>query len=138
MSIKNFNRFVNENQTPISNYINNLKGEYLEEYGIDACDINKSECHNFAESLESILSENGYMNIEILTTDLFIDTTTEFAKEDEDEIFFTPLEYGSVKPKTFKWLKNGYHAWVYVNGKHYDSDTPNGVGNFYKLPIFTT
>lgn len=135
--VKNFKEFVNENiDNSITNHINQLKKEYLDKYGIDACDINKSECHNFAEALENILTKNGYKNIEILTTDLFIDTATEFSKDDEDEIFYNPLDYGSVKPNNFKWLKNGYHAWVYVNNKHYDSDAPDGVSNFYDLPIF--
>ena len=120
----------------ITDHINQLKNEYLIKYCINACDINKGECYNFAEALENILTKNGYKNIELLTTDLFIDTATESSKQDEDEIFYNSLDYGSVKPNNFKWLKNGYHTWVYVNGKHYDSDTPEGVNNFFDLPIF--
>ena len=134
--VKNWKQFSNENHKSIADFIIDLKGKYEKEYGINACDINKSECYNFAEELENTLSKNGYSNIEILTTDLFTDTATEFSKEDEDEIFYNPLYYGSVKPINFKWMKNGYHAWIYVNGKHYDSDAPNGVENFYDLPIF--
>jgi hypothetical protein len=78
---------------------------------------------------------NGYKNVEVLTTDLFYDTATEYSKDDE-EIWYKEEDYNSKKPKNFKWIKNGYHAWVYVNGKHYDSDAPNGVANFYDLPIF--
>ena len=44
--------------------------------------------------------------------------------------------YNSFKPKGFQWVKNGFHGWVYVNGKHYDAEEVNGVTNFYDLPIF--
>lgn len=134
--VKTWKQFLNEKMNcDITHYINDLKNEYLEQYGIDACDINKGECFNFAETLEKKLSKNGY-TVEILTTDLFFDTATDYAKEDDDEIFYNPLEYGSIKPNNFKMPKNSYHGWVYVNGKHYDSDTPYGVTNFYHLSIF--
>ena len=121
---------------PVGYFIDQLKKEWLEKYGIEACDINKSECVNFAEALAEVLSEAGYADVEILTTDLFFDTATELAKEDEGEILYDPSDYGSVKPENFQWTKNGYHGWIYVDGKHYDSDTSNGVENFYDLPIF--
>lgn len=27
------------------------------------------------------------------------------------------------------------HCWVYYNGKHYDSEVPNGVDNWTELPL---
>ena len=30
----------------------------------------------------------------------------------------------------------GTHEWIHLNGRHYDSETPNGVDNFFDLPFF--
>ena len=133
--VKNFKHFVNENHQPISNFIIALKDKYEKEYGINACDINKSECYNFAEELVGILLKNGYNDAEILSTELFRDMADECFKDDDDEIFYNPLDYGGKRPINF--VERFYaHAWVFVNGKHYDSDAPYGVENFYDLPIF--
>jgi hypothetical protein len=105
------------------------------EYNIKTCDINTGDCFVFAESLEGVLRMNGFKDVEVLTTDLFYDLATEYAKEDE-EIWYKEENYNSFKPKGFQWVKNGYHGWVYVNGKHYDAEEVNGVTNFYDLPIF--
>jgi hypothetical protein len=85
--------------------------------------------------MEGILKMNGYKDVEVLTTDLFYDLATEDAKHDE-EIFYNEQDYNSFKPLGFEWVKNGYHGWIYVNGKHYDAEEVNGVENFYDLPIF--
>ena len=120
----------------ISDTIIELKNTYLNEYSIESCDINKGECLNFADELTDNLTKKGYKNIEILTTDLFFDIATEYAKQDEDEIFYNSLDYNSFKPDNINIPKNTYHAWIYVNGKHYDSDCLEGVLNFYDLPFF--
>ena len=139
-NVKNFKQFVNENRNetrqPISNFVIRLKDKYEKEYGINACDINKSECYNFAEELAGILLKNGYNDVEILTTELFRDMADEFQKEDDDEIFYNPLDYGGKRPINF--VERFYsHAWVFVDGKHYDSDVPYGVENFYDLPTIS-
>jgi hypothetical protein len=42
-------------------------------------------------------------------------------------------------------LRDGYfsdsgdlpgHVWIYYNGKHYDSETPNGIKSWKSLPVF--
>ncbi len=30
-----------------------------------------------------------------------------------------------------------YHVWIFCNGRHYDSESPDGVDNWRELPIFT-
>jgi len=44
-------------------------------------------------------------------------------------------------PNKLKWvdlnaISFGYHVWIYFNGMHYDAECPNGVKNFFKLPIY--
>ena len=133
--IKNFGQFLNEGNTEITTIINTLKDEYYTKFGINPCDINKGECMNFSDDLSQLLNDTGYKS-EILTTDLFLSTTTEMAKADTDEIFYDDTSYNSIRPTNFKWLKNGYHSWLFVNNKHYDADATDGVKSFYDLPIF--
>jgi hypothetical protein len=129
--------FLNENlqNRSVTEIIKQELDKWENEYNIKTCDINTGDCFVFAESLEGVLKMNGFKDVEVLTTDLFYDLATEYAKEDE-EIWYKEENYNSFKPKDFQWVKNGYHGWVYVNGKHYDAEEVNGVTNFYDLPIF--
>jgi hypothetical protein len=129
--------FLNENlqNRSVTEIIKQELDKWENEYNIKTCDINTGDCFVFAESLEGVLKMNGFKDVEVLTTDLFYDLATEYAKEDE-EIWYKEENYNSFKPKGFQWVKNGYHGWVYVNGKHYDAEEVNGVTNFYDLPIF--
>jgi hypothetical protein len=129
--------FLNEDvqNRSITEIIKKELDKWENEYNIKTCDINTGDCFVFAESLEGVLRMNGLKDVEVLTTDLFYDLATEYAKEDE-EIWYKEENYNSFKPKGFQWVKNGYHGWVYVNGKHYDAEEVNGVTNFYDLPIF--
>ena len=135
--IDNFKNFlIKENsEKNVTEIIKKELKKWEDDYNIKTCDINTGDCFVFAESLENILKGLGFENVEVLTTDLFYDLATEYAKEDE-EIWYKEEDYNSFKPKGFQWVKNGYHGWIYVNGKHYDAEEVNGVRNFYDLPIF--
>lgn len=136
--IDRFKTFIlkeNLEKKSITDIIKKELKKWEDEYNIKTCDINTGDCFVFAERLEGILKENGYSDLEVLTTDLFYDLATEYAKEDE-EIWYNEEDYSSFKPEGFEWVKNGYHGWIYVNGKHYDAEEINGVKNFYDLPIF--
>lgn len=40
-------------------------------------------------------------------------------------------------PKVFDMLYlTPFHQWIYVDGKHYDAETEEGVENFFELPYF--
>jgi hypothetical protein len=129
--------FLNENiqNRSVTEIIKQELDKWENEYNIKTCDINTGDCFVFAERLEGLLKMNDFKDVEVLTTDLFYDLATEYAKEDE-EIWYNAENYNSFKPKGFHWVENGYHGWVYVNGKHYDVEEVNGVTNFYDLPIF--
>lgn len=106
--------------------------DLVSEWNVSACEINKGECFVFADVLESKLRQKGY-DAEFLSNDYFYNTASEEAKHDE-VLWYNEKDYNSEKPENLIW--EGYHAWVYVNGKHYDAETPDGVVNFYDLPIF--
>lgn len=139
--INTFKKFIkNENSQniDITDIIKNKLKKWEDEYNIKTCDINTGDCVVFAESLDADLKRNGYSDSEVLTTDLFYDlaNSDEYDESEDDEIWSREEDYNSFKPKGFRWVKNGYHGWVYVNGKHYDAEEVNGVINFYDLPIF--
>lgn len=121
-----YNEFLNKDITQIII-------EELKKWSENPCDINAGECYTFADNLESTLIENGYKP-KFMSTDLFYELTkhlkyTEFSWHD-------PSDYNSKTPENFNWSENSYHAWIWVNGKHYDAEEVNGVENFFDLPIF--
>ena len=109
--IDTFKKFIlkeNVKNTSITDIIDKELKKWEDEYNIKTCDINTGDCFVFAERLEGILIGNGYTNVEVLTTDLFYDLATEYAKEDE-EIWYNEEDYNSFKPEGFKWVENGYY-----------------------------
>lgn len=38
--------------------------------------------------------------------------------------------------KDINCIDFGYHEWIYFDGKHYDAECPEGVDNFFYLPLF--
>jgi hypothetical protein len=101
---------------------------YKEEAGISACDINTGECMDFAESVYEELLKDYNIKTEILSDAFFYDPY------DDGNDLWDVSEFGG-KP-TYDYLKHGLpsHYWIYYNGKHYDSEKPLGVKNFFQLP----
>lgn len=107
----------------------------------DAQSINDgSGCIFFAEQIKGAIQEtfpkhdpSGFDErppvLEIIESYIFVDIP-----EDEDEGLARPSEYGSEAPDGWD---GGLpeHNWVYFDGLHYDSETPDGVENFFDLPI---
>lgn len=129
--VKNFKTFVNENHqlNQISDAIKLLTQKYNDEYGVSCDLINQGNCENFAEELYDYLKEVEITG-EILSDGLF------FAPfEDEpDDMMWDVSEYGN-KPNDFDKVGLPSHYWFYYNGKHYDSDAPQGVTDMFELPI---
>ena len=116
----------NNVDTTITNAVKWLVQKYIHEYEIPFNYINKGECMNFAEELEGILKEEG-IQCETLSDGFFWDLFDE-GIEVED-----PGKYGT-KPADFDTIGLPSHYWVYANGKHYDSDAPEGVTDMFQLP----
>ena len=106
-----------------------LTQKYESEYGVSCDLINQGECESFAEELEDMLKEEGIQS-EILSDGLFFDP---FGDENP-ELLEDPGKYGN-KPHDFDKIGLPSHYWIYANGKHYDSDVPEGVTDMFQLPI---
>jgi hypothetical protein len=84
-----------------------LIDKYMKKIGTKLrCDINSGECENFAYELLEKLGEYNENTCEL--------ETRNFVHPD-------------VLPT---------HVWVFHNGKHYDAEAPQGVDNWFDLPIF--
>jgi hypothetical protein len=129
--VKNFKTFVNENHQldQISNAVKLLTKKYNVEYGVSCDLINQGDCENFAEELYDYLKEIGITG-EILSDGLFYDPF----EDEPDDMMLNASEYGN-KPNDFDKVGLPSHYWFYYNGKHYDSDAPNGVNDMFELPI---
>ena len=129
MYIKDFNNFINENNNQITNAVKLLTKKYKVEYGVSCDLINQGDCANFAEELYDYLKEMGITG-EILSDGLFYDP---FDNEPDDMLLNTN-DYGN-KPTNFDEIGLPSHYLFYYDGKHYDSDAPNGVTDMFELPI---
>lgn len=118
--------FENKN---ISDIVRMLTKKYNEEYGVSCDFINQGDCENFAEELHDMLKEVGIKS-EILSDGLFFDPFGDM----EDEMMWDASQYGKA-PHDFKKVGLPSHYWIYVGGKHYDSDAPDGVYDMFDLPI---
>lgn len=129
--VKNFKTFVNENHqlNQISNAVKLLTQKYNDEYGVSCDLINQGDCENFAEELYDYLKEVGITG-EILSDGLFFDPF----EDEPDDMMWDVSEYGN-KPNDFDKVGLPSHYWFYYNGKHYDSDAPQGVTDMFELPI---
>lgn len=119
----------NVEQHMVADLVRLLTQKFEHEYGVSCDLINQGDCSNFAEELQEILKEIG-INSEILSDGLFYDPFD----DTEDDMMWDASEYGDV-PINFKEVGLPSHYWVYVNGKHYDSDAPEGVFDMFHLPI---
>lgn len=120
---------LNENSSfSISNAVKLLTQKY-NEYGISCDLINQGACESFAEDLYAYLKETGIVG-EILSDGLFYDPFEDLP----DDMMWDANEYGK-KPINFDKVGLPSHYWFYYNGKHYDSDVPQGVTDMFELPI---
>ncbi|MEK6828580.1 MAG: GNAT family N-acetyltransferase [Nanoarchaeota archaeon] len=113
----------------ISDVVRLLTKKYNDEYGVSCDLINQGDCENFAEELHEMLKEMG-IESEILSDGLFFDPFGDL----EDDMMWDVASYGN-KPENFKEVGLPSHYWIYVDGKHYDSDAPEGVNDMFELPI---
>jgi hypothetical protein len=124
--------YLNENidkSKTITELVNHLTKKYVEEYGVSCDLINQGDCENFADELYTLGKDYGIEG-EILSDGLFFDP---FGDE-EPEMMWDISEYGN-KPNDFETIGLPSHYWFYYNGKHYDSDAPQGVSDVFQLPI---
>lgn len=131
-------------ENKLRNVIINISSEYSKKYGCSVWDINNGYCGDFADD---VIQEFGGESdsLYILSDDMFFNfREPEFAIENWDGIIETPFGVWSKKmldlygypPVDINKIDDEIsHNWIYYNGKHYDAETPNGVDNWFELPI---
>lgn len=130
----------------ITNAILLLRDEYLENEmpeGSTYWDINNGWCIDFAECVIDFLGGE--------TDSLFVVGNDNFQTDEAIEKLWTYGAWDSelliehwqnVKPLNgLSWnelndIVFGYHVWITDGKKHYDAECPEGVANFFELPIF--
>ena len=124
----------------ISKAILKLRDEYIEKEmpeGSTYWDINNGDCDNFALDTIYYLSPGGE------TENLYCVVNGNF--QIVDDIWDKNLlnEYWKdVKPLyNLTWedtnkIRFGNHMWITDGKYHYDAECPEGVKNFFELPIF--
>ena len=126
-SHNNINEQVSD-EGRITYSIKHLINKFHKEYGTSCNLINHGSCDTFAEELFDFLKTNFNIVGEILSDGLFYDSDN---REETDE---NVDDYGN-KPSDFNIIGLPSHYWFYYNGKHYDSDAPQGVIDMFELPI---
>ena len=131
----------------ITSTIYKLRNFWLEEHGLTPEQINQGDCMNFADDLlaecfnnqedwSPRYDQNNHLTLPktaILSDAYFCDSMGDGYDPTE---FLRPEDVGSPQPKGFNAINDLLccHYWVYHNGKHYDSETPEGVENMFDLP----
>ena len=83
---------------------------------------------NFSDELYEILKRKG-IKTDILSDAMFYDPF-----DDEFDFLCDVTKYGN-PPINFNEVGLPSHYWIYYNGKHYDSDCPEGVKDLFKISI---
>jgi len=131
---------LNENlQHQVTQCVKSLRQQYISSGKAPSYfDINNGHCDEFADELEQLL-------IQLLGTKLVSWVELDnFTHDGEGEKFDEALlaKYWSIAPPAgWTWAQLdavgfGRHAWVAVDGRHYDAECPEGVASFFDLPLF--
>lgn len=116
----------------ISSVIEKIIRRYTNDYGIPKCEINTGECENFMYTVSDTLKKEYGINVDTLSDAMFYDP---FNKYDDPGIQI-PEDVGSKTLWDYKTIGMPAHYWIMYKGKHYDSDSPIGTDNFFKLKTF--
>ena len=115
------------------------------EYNCSTWEINNGYCEDFA--LNVLEKLGGYEdNLFELSGDMFFDQRDpESAKENWGDVIETNygvwsknlLDYWGYPPNVNLNLVDDEinHVWLFYNGKHYDAEVPEGVDNWFEIPL---
>ncbi|MCK4665996.1 hypothetical protein KAU33_04560 [Candidatus Dependentiae bacterium] len=91
-------------------------------------EINDGYCEEFA--MDVIDDLGGY------SKDTFELVSEEFGDEWATVQPGFKSEFGNLPLEVRKEFDLPGHVWIFHKGKHYDAEAPDGVKNFFNLPIF--
>lgn len=126
----------------ISEEIKKLRDIYIEKYKLKSyMRINCGRCIEFADDIYDKLKEE-YSNIKVSTID---DFKSPYDQGDYEEDLFDidklldsgePVIPFNLSTCQLDELELGYHHWITIEDRHYDSEAPNGVYSIFELPIY--
>jgi len=141
MSLKESIRRILKEERNISDIIKIA----AKEYNCSTWEINNGYCEDFA--LNVLEKLGGYEdNLFELSGDMFFNQRDpEFAKENWGDVIETNygvwsknlLDYWGYPPNVNLNLVDDEinHVWLFYNGKHYDAEVPEGVDNWFEIPL---
>ena len=94
----------------------------------NAYQINNGRCEEFA--MDAIDDLGGYSN------ETYELTTEDFGDEWGTVQPGFKSDFGNLPESIKKEIDLPGHVWIFHKGKHYDAERPDGVKNFFNLPIF--
>lgn len=122
----------------IQELILSLREEYLVSgQAVSIRDINNGLCVQFAEEIEHQIPESEACSNDFYMVELD-DGWNGDGKDQWDIELLNKANAFIPAPYTLDMVNKirGYHRWVEYEGKHYDAEAPEGVVNFFDLPIF--
>ena len=93
----------------ISSVIEQVRNAWFDMYALNAEQINDGTCEDFARDVCGIIPGTSV---------------------NWDDV------YPEIEHKKFG-ISHGIHAFVYYEEKYYDAEAPDGVDNWWELPLFT-
>lgn len=128
---------MNTKAQQITSAIHELIAQYQQSYNAPPSEINNGYCHAFAETIMDEVFQQEDVVVYPHETRIFSDADfLDIFEEGADEMA-DPKDYGSIAPDDFILEEHQLpcHYWLYHDGLHYDAECPNGVANFFDLPI---
>lgn len=128
------------NRQQIADAIRQLQAEYIHEgLAPSYFEINNGLCDDFAEEVARRLRKLASCDQEVFTVE-----GANFYRSQDDELWDGRLlrnYWKMAPPPQFTWtilnrLHFGTHIWLVCEKRHYDAECPDGVDNFFDLPIF--
>jgi hypothetical protein len=126
-------KVVEEAQRPlVPEIIRHLVGEFHEA----PYDINNGHCEEFGEQLANVLGASA----DIIWADNLSKPIHEGSIDREWDVKLITLHWPQTYPTHgLTWEDVRYqipaHCWVIFNDLHYDAECPEGVYNFFQLPL---
>ena len=132
----------------ITEAILEFRDEYLKYYASDYCktyyDINNGDCVDFADEFIAKHPEFEGEEVESYVNE-------NFCKQDDDDLNWhsggwdvdlLEKHWKKIKPiygltwEGMNEVADAYHCFLYHKGKFYDAECPEGVENFFELPLY--
>lgn len=126
-------------QKQITQAILTLRSEYISEGQASSYyEINNGDCEDFGEEIVSRVSLDGSSAYTVCGENFMVDCGG--GDESWDSKLLLDF-WGMSPPEQLTWdmlneIPFGGHVWITDGKRHYDAESPEGVENFFDLPIF--